>query len=242
MNYVTLDNILDLNQEEINSSAEIAFEQTTNDPKYELQGIVVGISEAPINAIYKFNATEGATYSVIDTSFFDPNLRVYDWAGNAVVTNSESVDSSAEIMFEEFLNAGNGAKYSLDIILEWVAPYTGVFFIKPGWEQGTFFQDYSLSISADTSTAIVQPPPPVINDTDRVFNWGENTYKNLFPEHQESRGDVFGYYARLYSNGDALGEKNGDVYYYDGGVDGAGEISLVGTVNGFLSQATEAGF
>ncbi|SCZ86433.1 hypothetical protein NSMM_540036 [Nitrosomonas mobilis] len=34
--------------------------------------------------------------------------------------------------------------------------------------------------------------------------------------------DVFGYYARVYSNGDALGEKDNLIYYYDGGQTGTG--------------------
>jgi hypothetical protein len=76
---------------------------------------------------------------------------------------------------------------------------------------------------------------------DRIFNWGENRYPDLFPDHPESQ-EIFDYYARIYSNGNALGERNGDIYFYDGGTDGTNDISLVGTANDFLSQAISAGF
>lgn len=83
---------------------------------------------------------------------------------------------------------------------------------------------------------------PEISPTDRVFNWGESAYHHLFPEHQESMPEYFGYYARVYSNGDALGEKDGNVFYYDGGAGGTGDILLVGTVQDYLPQAVAAGF
>lgn len=84
--------------------------------------------------------------------------------------------------------------------------------------------------------------PQTISDIDRVFNWGESIYTDLFPEHQESQDDVFGYYARIYSNGDALGEKDGSIYYYDGGAGGSGGVVLVGSISDFLPQAIAAGF
>ncbi len=70
---------------------------------------------------------------------------------------------------------------------------------------------------------------------------GETIYLGLFPEHKESI-NIFGYYARTYSTGDAVAEKNGNIYYYDGGADGTDEIVQVGTVSDYLTQATAAGF
>lgn len=85
-------------------------------------------------------------------------------------------------------------------------------------------------------------PIPFASDVDRVFNWGEIAYSNLFPEHRDSQADVFGYYARMYSNGDALGEKNNLIYYYDISAGETGDIVMVGSVSDFFSQAVEAGF
>ena len=72
--------------------------------------------------------------------------------------------------------------------------------------------------------------------SDRVFNWGEDVFASLFPNHPESQ-DIFGYHARIYENGNALGEQEGNIYFYDGD-----SIILVGTVESFLLDAIAAGF
>lgn len=65
-NYATIDSILDLNDTEKISAADIPMTPTTNDSKYDLSGMVVGFTKAPYNPVYKFTATEGETISVID--------------------------------------------------------------------------------------------------------------------------------------------------------------------------------
>ena len=62
-------------------------------------------------------------------------------------------------------------------------------------------------------------------DCDDLFNWGEATYKDVMPTHKDSYA-IEDYYARIYDNGQAVGEKNGNIYHYDGH-----EINLVGTVD-----------
>lgn len=248
-NYTTIDSIIDLSDTEKISAVDIPMTTTTNDPKYDLSGMVVGVTKAPYNPVYKFTATEGETISVIDQSFFDPYLRLYDSSGNAIQISSESVDRVAEVYFYDLTHPSDGGSYSLDLILEWVAPYTGTYYVKPGWDQGNYFKNYALSISGDMDTAVKPPPPPppspppkeIPPDIERVFNWAENTYHNLFPEHNESR-DFFGYHARMYSNGDGIGEKDGGIYYYDGGNGGSGEIVNVGTVSDYINQAITACF
>ncbi len=61
-------------------------------------------------------------------------------------------------------------------------------------------------------------------DCDDLFNWGEGAYKNVMPTHKDSYA-IENYYARIYDNGQAVGEKNGNIYHYDGD-----DINLVGTV------------
>ena len=97
------------------------------------------------------------------------------------------------------------------------------------------------SYSFTTITQIPDIPPNITLSIDSIFNWGENQYPDLFSDHPKSL-DVFGYYARIYSNGNAIGEQNNNIYFYDGGTDGTGDIVLVGTVAGFLPLATSAGF
>ncbi|MBL8497532.1 hypothetical protein ABF87_11890 [Nitrosomonas sp. JL21] len=83
--------------------------------------------------------------------------------------------------------------------------------------------------------------PVVLPDVERVFDWGENRYSALFPDHPGSI-DIFGYHARLYSNGNAIGEQDQTIYFYDGGAGGTGNIILVGTTAELLSLAISDGF
>ncbi|UJP03046.1 MAG: DUF4347 domain-containing protein [Nitrosomonas sp.] len=77
---------------------------------------------------------------------------------------------------------------------------------------------------------------PIIEPADRLFNWAENTYTTLFPNHTASQ-EIAGYHARIYENGNALGEQSGNIYFYD-----SHSIVLVGTVDDFLPSAIAAGF
>ncbi len=76
----------------------------------------------------------------------------------------------------------------------------------------------------------------ISSDSDRLFNWAESEFDNLFPNHPASQ-EIEDYHARIYENGNALGEQNNNIYFYDGN-----SITLVGTVNDFLPDAISAGF
>jgi len=58
---------------------------------------------------------------------------------------------------------------------------------------------------------------PLKTDVDRLFNWAESAYPQLFNAHVVSSW-VLGYYARCYSTGFCVGEQNGRVYLYDGAI------------------------
>ena len=58
-----------------------------------------------------------------------------------------------------------------------------------------------------------------------LFDWGEATYKDVMPTHKDSYA-IEDYYARVYDNGQAVGEKNGKIYHYDGE-----DINYIGTVD-----------
>lgn len=98
-----------------------------------------------------------------------------------------------------------------------------------------FGADYDLSLR---ETSIGSWNNTATTDLDRIFNWAENTYGILFPEHQVTF-DYETFVARIYSNGNALAEKTDNIYYYDGATE---DLILVGTINDFLPYATAAGF
>lgn len=88
----------------------------------------------------------------------------------------------------------------------------------------------------DANNNEVAPGSSGVEPADRLFNWAESIYTDLFPNHATSQ-EIAGYHARLYENGNALGEQSSNIYFYDGH-----SITLVGTVDDFLPGAVAAGF
>lgn len=226
--YTTIDYLPDLTLTEIASAQSIAFAPYT--PSVSSIGwdslAQYNTSEdyAILRDIFVFQGKEGATYDIYSFSYFDPYiLELFDDKGNVIAvddrTGTEGMDH-----------------------IKYVAPYTGNFYINASWHQGTAANKFvRIAAYEDIDTAHGSTPTPVVNDVDRIFNWAEQSYSDLFPSHPESQS-IFGYYARIYSNGDALGEKDGNIYYYDGGTNGTGETVLVGVIADYLPQAATAGF
>lgn len=71
---------------------------------------------------------------------------------------------------------------------------------------------------------------------EHIFDWAESIYPTLLHGSPISQ-EIEGYHARIYANGNGLGEQNGNIYFYDGI-----SIALVGTVSDFLPDAIAAGF
>lgn len=112
-------------------------------------------SYALLHDRYVFSAKEGATYDIFSVSFFDPYLlRIYDSAGNTIVANDESDDPSA-------FNLGDGY-YAVDAVYDWVAPYTGDYYVSANWNQGSYYKFYSLMIDEDVDTVKPTTSLPVI--------------------------------------------------------------------------------
>lgn len=203
--YPTIDYLPDLTKDEINNAGILKFEpHSTAGTGWDNQAFVYGFEKsALLHAYYRFNATEGATYDITTGSFFDPYLlRIYDKDGNTIVANDEADDV--------FLKTNT--TYLTDQIYGWVAPYTGTYYIDASWNQGSFYTDYFLFVNEDvdtipptpTPTTEPSPPHPAIKNIDRIYNWAESVHKDLFPEHQDSQANIFGYYARIYSNGGSV--------------------------------------
>jgi hypothetical protein len=94
-------------------------------------------SASPLT-VFKFQAVEGATYDIFSSSWFDPFLiEVYDKGGNVVATNV----------------ATGYDPYGEDIVTDWVAPYSGTFYLTPGWDQGSYYTYASVSVYEDVATA-----------------------------------------------------------------------------------------
>lgn len=238
-NNETIDTIPDLIDSQISAATRLEFSVYSLDGGGSLgwdNRANYSTNSTMKSPIFVFDGKVGATYDISSSIGWDEpaaSVILYDNNGDAVAKSTEQSIGS-------------------DYIWNFVAPYAGDYYIRSTWDSPTNIDN--ISVYEDVDTIPVDPLPPVItdpvdqpvidpvSDIDRIYNWGESIYTDLFPEHQESQDDVFGYYARLYPNGDALGEKDGGIYYYDGGAGGSGEVVLVGGISDFLPQAIAAGF
>jgi hypothetical protein len=81
----------------------------------------------------------------------------------------------------------------------------------------------------------------VTSDSDRIFNWAETVYPQLFSPYQPQSQMILDYYVRYYSNTNAyLGTKNGRVYYYN--ANAGGMVLDVGSIDDYLPIAARAGY
>jgi serralysin len=102
---------------------------------------------AILHSIYHFSAIAGATYDVASISFFDPYvLLMYDQLGNAIQYNNEATDPQDFLLSDGY--------YSADMIYDWVAPYTGTYYVQAGWHQGEYYKFYFLSVNEDVSLSV----------------------------------------------------------------------------------------
>ncbi|WP_087459792.1 hypothetical protein [Oleiphilus messinensis] len=86
---------------------------------------------------FTFLGIKGATYDVFSRSFFDPFiLRIFDQYGNTVAVDTDQLE------------------YGKDVIFDYVAPYTGWYYVSASWDQGEAdsHKYVSLSIYEDIDT------------------------------------------------------------------------------------------
>ena len=169
--YETIDSLHDLSSSEITSATRQTFSA------YSLDG---GGASGWDNRIYYttendsaviiFSGKEGATYDIFSLSFYkDPlSMVLYDKNGNAVASDKDQGTIGG------------------DMIFNFIAPYSGDYYIKSSWlkDSSTSLSD-SISVYEDVDTIGIKHDPiplplpdPIIseplNDTDRIFNWGES--------------------------------------------------------------------
>ena len=77
---------------------------------------------------------------------------------------------------------------------------------------------------------------PDITDTDRLLDWGEDTYPQLLSPARQPTQQLSGFSYRFYpATGVYVGTKDGNVWYYDGRTPGSAILNL-GTLRSFLGQ------
>lgn len=199
-NYTTLDYLPDLTPTEINSARKLTFNKSSSNGS-GWDNTATFSSTAPyaiINDTFYFYAIKGATYDIISTSYFDPFLlRIYDITGNTIIANNEA-DDGADFYL-------SNAYYSNDIIFNWVAPYSGKYFVSADWNQGNFYKFHALSIYEDIDTVVTVNSPiySILNNVVSV-NEGSNVTYTVSTTGVTS-GTVLGYQLTGVSASDVVG-------------------------------------
>lgn len=159
--YATLDYLPDLTFSQMATARTLTFKpHSVPSIGWDRVADVYGDNSfAILHSLYKFTAMQGATYDLFSTSHLDPYLlRIYDQYGNAIVANSESDDGAPVYL------PSAGGSYSQDVIFDWVAPYSGTYYVDASWNQGSFFKYYSLNLYEDKDT-VSNPPVNVVVGT-----------------------------------------------------------------------------
>lgn len=145
--YTTIDSISDLTNNQMAGAGLLTFDTVLDNLIWDNQAIVYGADFfANSHSIYRFNAKESATYDIFSTSTIDPfDILIYDSQGNVIAVNNENDDP------EDF----SWDRSKDDAIFDWIAPYTGVYYIDAGWQHRTDdYPFYSLMIFEDIDTAV----------------------------------------------------------------------------------------
>lgn len=144
MTYPTLDHISDLNNKERLSATPLFFskyEPVNSEIEWDhLATYSAFRNTSQEKMIFTWEGVKGATYDIFSSRYFDPKyIHVYDNDGDAVAEDIEA------------LVADPGT----DMVFEFVAPYTGTYYISTVWSQGTTFgqQEANISIYEDFDTS-----------------------------------------------------------------------------------------
>jgi len=204
--------------------------------RYDTNGTELG-REFRVNTETASDQASQSTTALVDGGFV-VTWQSHGQDGDGFGIYAQRYDANGDIQGGEFrvntMSAGHQSNSSVAALAD------GGFVVS--WDSygqdGSGYGVYAKRYDADGNEIewLIPPDFSTLPTTDRLYNWAESIYSDLFPNHPASQ-DVFGYYARVYENGNALGEQDDHIYFYDGN-----SIELVGTVNDFLPDAMAAGF
>ncbi|MDQ1812481.1 DUF4214 domain-containing protein [Massilia sp. CCM 9210] len=152
MTYKTIDSLPDLNATQMRLAQNLAFVPVSMPSPiadWDLQTYFMDFAaRTPGDDVFAFSATAGSVYDIHSRSARDPSMiKVYDRFGNAI---------AAEYDLEVH---GDHSAY-LD---NFIAPYSGIYYVSAGWVQSAESPNVTLFITADENP--VADVPNVIKGT-----------------------------------------------------------------------------
>jgi len=144
--YQTIDYLPDLTFTQMSDAQFLTFEpyegsNWDNEAKYSTNEAHAGLYDT-----FSWSAQEGATYDIFSHSYYDPYaITVYDNQGNAIATDDPPRPSDFD---------------GMDSVSNFVAPYTGTYYVNAGWSQYpstdwlalTMFGNCAIFIDEDIDT------------------------------------------------------------------------------------------
>jgi serralysin len=141
--YSTIDYLPDLTSSRMQSASQLTFAPYT--PTYSSitwdssATYYTSQQYAILYDTFRWTGKEGATYDIFSSSYFDPYLiQVYDDKGNVIAVDTTSWSDT----------------YGYDYVWDFVAPYSGTYYVSAGWNQGSASTNrfVSLSVYEDVGT------------------------------------------------------------------------------------------
>lgn len=179
INYPILNDIPTLSSWEQNQAIEVTWTVTGYYSSYDYEYIFSDYESHLDTSLFTFYGVKGASYDLYSTSYYDPiELTLYDDFGHGLAVNSDY-------------------DYGEDSIHDFVAPYSGWYYVDASWDSGFWHDDVSLEIYEDLGTTYPVP---------------SNTQPSYWSADREDALDI----ARLYNAAfDRLPDVGGLNYWVD---------------------------
>jgi hypothetical protein len=143
--YLTLDSYISLNRTSMLDAQVLTFTSAPANPDgWRKIASVSGYDQfAILHDTYRFEAVAGARYEFTSVSYNDPiSTTLYDQDGKGLVLQSDGPNDPPVMV---------GATAFPSDVLDWVAPYTGTYYVSAAWLTSQAQPYYSLTVTEDAS-------------------------------------------------------------------------------------------
>lgn len=171
--YNIINGISKLSLHQMETATAFPLKKAPLGDSFDFSNSTVNTDKVPDNLIYKLSASKGSEINFIAISYFDPDLIVFDSNGNPILKNSELDDYLAQIYLGSELPG-----YKIDIEMSFNALYTGDYYIKPGFLQGSATQNKAWSFTVQEK---IDKISMASSDTVYVFK-SEKTGPSIAPK------------------------------------------------------------
>lgn len=155
--YKTLDYLPDLTSSQMSSAGVLSFKPSESNSSGRDNEASYSTFYYSMYDDFQWQGLEGATYDIFSFSYFTPFLvTVYDNLGNTIAVESDDISYGSYVS-------------SYMILTDFVAPYTGTYYVSAGWHQGkedgeryaylTIYEDVDTTVNSIVEDIAVNSLP-----------------------------------------------------------------------------------